>query len=632
MHQHNHVIVRHTLREKRMLANAKVGTKIIVGFLTVLCVFSIANIYLFWQITGLRNLEDILVRVSGEALELGNIAQRVEGIYAVVADAEINRDLVSTRSKFAEIRANADRDIKAVNDLSDTDQEKALAKTFAAQYRQYLDLFEKQMLPLLDTLEAAGKAVNPATLAGDQTAREEQKLRELDDAIDRIRDATLAPLRDIENWMDAERQRADQIYDLTQQRIATEMIVVTLSGLGIASLIAFFLIRGITRPLRVAVAASNQIARGDLGINIVGINIVAASQDETGQLLHAMRSMSEELSRIVAEVHRTTETVNAAASEIAQGSGDLAQRTEEQASALEETASSMEELTSTVKQSAENAGQANQLASAARTQAEQGGQVVERAVTAMGAIHQSSRQIADIIGVIDEIAFQTNLLALNAAVEAARAGEQGRGFAVVAGEVRKLAQRSADAAKEIKALIGDSVAKVEDGGRLVEQSGQTLKEIVTAIKKVSDIVAEMAAASREQASGIEQVNKAILQMDQVTQQNAALVEQTAAASHTMGDQARELQNLMAFFKLDERTTASDLAGVRATITAKPVVASASQIGKQPKPGGTRLTPGASKRSAPASAKPATTTRAVVRPLPVEKKPAVERGAREWEEF
>ena len=216
----------------------------------------------------------------------------------------------------------------------------------------------------------------------------------------------------------------------------------------------------------------------------------------------------------------------------------------------------MEELTSTVKQSADHAGQANQLASAARSQAEQGGGVVDQAVSAMSAIHQSSKQIADIIGVIDEIAFQTNLLALNAAVEAARAGEQGRGFAVVAGEVRKLAQRSADAAKEIKGLITDSVAKIADGGKLVEQSGQTLKEIVTAIKKVSDIVAEIDATAREQASGIEQVNKAILQMDQVTQQNAALVEQTAAASHSMGDQANELQNLMGFFKLEGRALIS----------------------------------------------------------------------------
>lgn len=263
------------------------------------------------------------------------------------------------------------------------------------------------------------------------------------------------------------------------------------------------------------------------------------------------------IQRVVGQITQAVRHVSLAIIEIAQGSTDLSQRTEEQASALEQTASSMEELTSTVKQSADNAAQANQLASTARHQADQGGEVVSQAIIAMDAISQSSRKIADIISVIDEIAFQTNLLALNAAVEAARAGEQGRGFAVVAGEVRKLAQRSANAAKEIKSLITDSVRKVDDGGKLVEQSGQTLKEIVTAIKKVSDIVAEMAAAAREQATGIEQVNKAILQMDQVTQQNAALVEQTAAASQIVNSQVHELGDLMVFFATNRRKTMSN---------------------------------------------------------------------------
>jgi methyl-accepting chemotaxis protein len=258
------------------------------------------------------------------------------------------------------------------------------------------------------------------------------------------------------------------------------------------------------------------------------------------------------IQRIVGYITQVTAQVSAAVTEIAQGSVDLSQRTEEQASALEQTASSIEEITSTVKQSADNAGQANQLATTARAQAEQGGQVVDQVITAMSAINASSRKIADIITVIDEIAFQTNLLALNAAVEAARAGEQGRGFAVVAGEVRKLAQRSADAAKEIKGLITDSVAKVENGGKLVDQAGQTLKEIMGAIKKVSDIVAEMAAAAREQANGIEQVNKAVMQMDQVTQQNAALVEETASASQSMDDQTQELQRLMRFFTTEDQ--------------------------------------------------------------------------------
>lgn len=287
---------------------------------------------------------------------------------------------------------------------------------------------------------------------------------------------------------------------------------------------------------------ARQVAEGNLTAS------VANNGRETG-IYAAMHDMATRLHDLVTQVTVATTQVSSAAHDIAQGSADLSQRTELQASALQQTASAMEQLTSIVKNSAENAGQANQLARAARNQAEQGGQVVEKAVTAMEAINSSSNKISDIIGVINEIAFQTNLLALNAAVEAARAGEQGRGFAVVAGEVRKLAQRSADAAKEIKALITDSVSKVSDGSALVNQAGGALQEIVASIKQVSDIVAEMAAASREQASGIEQVNKAILQMDQTTQQNAALVEQTAAASHTMGQQARELQNLIGFFKL-----------------------------------------------------------------------------------
>ncbi|HRD49608.1 MAG TPA: methyl-accepting chemotaxis protein [Candidatus Contendobacter sp.] len=329
----------------------------------------------------------------------------------------------------------------------------------------------------------------------------------------------------------------------TQQ---TLHFLLAVSGVSLAMLImlGLWMMRGILATLQQGRAASERLANGDLTAEIA-----VQRRDEIGEMLMSMNTISINLRRIVGQAQTAAETVGATATEIAQGSADLAQRTEQQASALEETASSMEQLTSTVKQSADNASQANQLASAARRQAEQGGHVVDQAIAAMGAINASSRRIADIIGVSDEIAFQTNLLALNAAVEAARAGEQGRGFAVVATEVRKLAQRSADAAKEIKGLITDSVSKVEDGGRLVKQSGQTLGEIVTAVKKVSDIVAEMASAAREQASGIEQVNKAILQMDQTTQQNAALVEQTAAASQAMNEQATQLKGLMGFFKI-----------------------------------------------------------------------------------
>ncbi len=257
-----------------------------------------------------------------------------------------------------------------------------------------------------------------------------------------------------------------------------------------------------------------------------------------------INQLTDNMAGVIAQVKEASTEVSRGADEISQGNTNLSQRTEEQASSLEETASSMEEMTSTVKQNADNAGQANQLAVAARDQAEKGGAVVAKAVRAMTEINESSKKIADIIGVIDEIAFQTNLLALNAAVEAARAGEQGRGFAVVATEVRNLAGRSATAAKEIKGLIQDSVKKVDEGSTLVTQSGVTLEHIVAAVKKVTDIVAEIAAASQEQSAGIEQVNKAVMQLDELTQQNAALVEEASAASQSMAEQARGLNETM----------------------------------------------------------------------------------------
>jgi methyl-accepting chemotaxis protein len=302
---------------------------------------------------------------------------------------------------------------------------------------------------------------------------------------------------------------------------------------------------------------------------------VAGKGGELMKLGNAINLLLESVSDIVSSVKGSASEVLRGAEEISQGNANLSQRTEEQSSSLEQTASSMEEMTSTVKQNADNAGQANQLATAARDQAEKGGAVVSSAVKAMADINDSSKKIADIIGVIDEIAFQTNLLALNAAVEAARAGEQGRGFAVVATEVRSLAGRSATAAKEIKELIQDSVRKVGDGSRLVTQSGQTLEQIVMSVKKVSDIVAEIAAASREQSSGIEQVNKAIMQMDSMTQQNAALVEQATAASQSMADQARDLTTMMERYQVND-------SGARAPVTrAAPAVLQERRSPKRP---------------------------------------------------
>jgi methyl-accepting chemotaxis protein len=355
------------------------------------------------------------------------------------------------------------------------------------------------------------------------------------------------------------------------QAANTTTVQVTLgvaaAALALGVVLAGWLSRMISRPLRDAAGLAQRIAQGDLSAEIP-----VTGRDEIGQLLSAMQTMNHELRRIVGEVKTASMTVSTAASEVAQGSTDLAQRTEEQASALEETASSMEELTATVQQNADNATQASQLAHTARTQVEDGVNAVQQTISAMQGIHASSQQIADIIELIDGIAFQTNLLALNAAVEAARAGENGRGFAVVAGEVRKLAQSSADAARQIKDLIETSVGQVEDGRRLADASGEALQSILRGVKKVNDLVGEIAVASREQASGIQQVSTAILQMDQVTQQNAALVEQTSAASQQLGEQAGQLQTLMGFFHLEGGAPANSgflahAAQVRATADA-----------------------------------------------------------------
>lgn len=331
----------------------------------------------------------------------------------------------------------------------------------------------------------------------------------------------------------------------TGHELKNFMLVLGVVSVLIALVVAFFVVRMITKPVAQAAAGLKEIANGDLSRRWE-----VTSNDELGNMLGDMNSMADSLSSIVSKVRTSTNSITTAAGEISEGNISLSQRTEEQASSLEETASSMEEMTSTVKQNADNAGQANQLAMNARSQAEEGGAVVSDAVKAMAEINKSSSKIADIISVVEEIAFQTNLLALNAAVEAARAGEQGRGFAVVATEVRTLAQRSSESAKEIKDLIEDSVDKVKSGTELVDKSGQTLEEIVTSVKKVTDIVSEIAASSSEQASGIEQVNKAVMQMDEMTQQNAALVEESASASKSMEDQAENLNEEIAFFKID----------------------------------------------------------------------------------
>lgn len=353
--------------------------------------------------------------------------------------------------------------------------------------------------------------------------------------------------KDITEQMDAERQIQGLIEGATHGVLDHRLQFDRYEGFmrrvaqGVNSLV-----EAVVDPLRASAEVLSKLEQGDLSTTMVG-----DFEGEFALLRDSINSTTTNLRSMVGEILSAVSSISNASSDIAKGNADLSQRTEEQASSLQETAATMEELTGTVKQNADNAQEANRLASGARDQAEKGGEVVGRAVAAMTAINQSSKKISDIIGVIDEIAFQTNLLALNAAVEAARAGEQGRGFAVVAAEVRNLAQRSAAAAKEIKGLIVDSGEKVEEGTRLVDESGKTLVEIVDSVKQVSEIIGGIAVASEEQSEGIGQVHQAVSQLDQVTQQNAALVEEAAAAAQTLDEQARGLGELMRYFHVGD---------------------------------------------------------------------------------
>jgi methyl-accepting chemotaxis protein len=339
---------------------------------------------------------------------------------------------------------------------------------------------------------------------------------------------------------------------------------VLLFGLISAVLLAVAFVRSITGPIEEAVCVATAVAEGNLGVTVA-----VRGNNELGQLMQALSGMRDHLSNVVMQVRQGSEGVATASAEIASGNHDLSARTESQASSLEETAASMEELSATVKQNADSARQANQLAASASTVAVKGGAVVAQVVDTMKGINDASRKIADIISVIDGIAFQTNILALNAAVEAARAGEQGRGFAVVASEVRSLAGRSAEAAKEIKTLINASVARVEQGTALVDQAGNTMTEVVSSIKRVTDLMGEISAASTEQSLGVSQVGEAVSQMDQVTQQNAALVEEMAAAASSLKSQAEELVGTVAVFKLSGNVGGHHSAAPRPTAVRAP---------------------------------------------------------------
>ena len=545
----------------------KISTRlvILIGLLSLMLVaIGLLGLYGISQSnTGLKSVYEDRTVPMGQLADINRLLLRNR---LAIANSLIDQQPKFIDENIAEVEANIVRIGKvweAYMATSLTAEEAALSRKFAEDRTRFV---QEGLLPAVAALRARDM---------DETHRL---------VVDKIR-VLFPPVRDgVDALTQLQLDIAKSEYDHADARYKTILLgslAFIIAVLLFAVLFGVALVRGISRSLDQAIEASDAVAQGDLTRPIV-----ASGQDEVAHLLHSLAAMQASLRQVVTRVRHGSDSVATASAEIAQGNQDLSARTESQASALEQTAASMEELGSTVKQNADNARQANQLAQTASTVAVQGGEVVAQVVDTMKGINDGSRKIADIISVIDGIAFQTNILALNAAVEAARAGEQGRGFAVVAGEVRSLAQRSAEAAKEIKTLITDSVARVEQGTALVDRAGTTMQEVVASIRRVTDIMGEISAASTEQSAGVAQVGEAVVQMDQATQQNAALVEEMAAAASSLRSQAQDLVQTVDIFKLADGggsgLPATPVSAIRPP--ARPASSAAQQRVAAPKPG------------------------------------------------
>jgi methyl-accepting chemotaxis protein len=518
------------------IKNAKISTLLVFGFGSLALLIALVGGFA-WQrnkVIGastthmVEDLYPVIVSLSAIENSINRTARSMREMF-LITNARTMADEITS---VVQAREATDASLKKLqSDLSSEGGKAAVAKLLSANAK-YSGLQDK----FLDMVR--------------ESNMEDAKGMMLVDIPD-IQDATFLALHEVVKFQEDLIQESKEEIWSALAFTNTTTVAATGLGLAFAVLMGWLMIRAITLPINNAVAVARSVASGDLSTQFE-----VSGDNEMAHLLTAMRDMQSSLIELVHNVRQGAHGVATSSTEIAQGNQDLSSRTESQASALEETAASIEELSSQVKHNAENALQANQLASSAASVAVRGGEVVGRVVNTMKAINDSSKRISDIIGVIDGIAFQTNILALNAAVEAARAGDQGRGFAVVASEVRSLAGRSADAAKEIKSLINASVERVAQGTVLVDEAGTTMTEVVNSIRKVSDLVGKISSANSEQAAGMAQVGDAVTQLDQATQQNAALVEQMAAAASSLKSQAGELVHTVAVFNLGTNEDAS----------------------------------------------------------------------------